>query len=81
MKSLKYFGVICFALAVGFWVGRLSNPTSAKASGLSYVVRVATPTVGSPSSLGTLYGSPVSLSCSADACYVLATQSSFSETH
>ena len=79
MKPFKYLGAICLSLVVGFSVGRFSNPIHARAAGLSYVVRVAPPTGATPASMGTLYGSPVSLSCSGDACYVLTTQSSFSE--
>lgn len=77
MKSLRYLGVICLALAVGFCVGRLSNPIHAKASGVqgfTYVVRVASPSVGSPATVPTLYGSPIAISCSGDSCYVLTAQ-------
>jgi hypothetical protein len=77
MKSLRYLGAICLALAIGFSVGRFSNPLSAKASGVqgfTYVVRVASPTVGSPASVPTLYGSPISISCSGDSCYILTAQ-------
>ncbi len=76
MKSLRFFAVICFAVAVGFCVGRFSNPISAKAgtAGFTYVVRVASPAVDKPVSVPTLYGSPISISCSGDACYVLTGQ-------
>jgi len=77
MKPFKYLGAICLSLVVGFSVGRFSKPISAKASGVqgfTYVVRVASPTVGSPATVPTLYGSPISISCSGDSCYVLTAQ-------
>jgi hypothetical protein len=76
MKPFKYLSAICLSLAVGFCMGRFSNPISAKAgtAGFTYVVRVASPAVDKPVSVPTLYGSPISLSCSGDACYVLTAQ-------
>ena len=77
MKSLRYLGAICFCLAVGFCVGRFFHPLSVRASGVqgfTYVVRIAPPTVGSPATVPTMFGSPISISCSGASCYVLTAQ-------
>lgn len=75
MRRSPYFVMIGIALVVGFFSGRLSYPTHVNAaSGFTYVVRVAAPSGGTPATVPTLYGSPISLSCSGDSCYVLTSQ-------
>jgi hypothetical protein len=68
----KYAAAIAIALATGFLIGKVTNPRPVKAAGLSYVVRVSPP--GSTTTIPPLYGTPVSLSCSVDSCYVLTMQ-------
>lgn len=77
MKRFGYFGIICAALVIGICVGRFSNPLPVKASGVqgfTYVVRVAAPTAGNQASVPTMYGYPISISCSGETCYVLTSQ-------
>jgi hypothetical protein len=75
MKRLTYFSVMGAALIVGFVTGRLTHPVSVKAaSGFTYVVRIAAPGAENPATVPTLYGSPISISCSGDNCYVLTSQ-------
>jgi hypothetical protein len=68
----SYAAALAIALAVGFLIGKFVNPKPVKAAGLNYIVRVSPP--GSTTTIPPLYGTPVSLSCSVDSCYVLTTQ-------
>jgi hypothetical protein len=72
MKLLRYIAAIVIALVLGFLTGRLTNPKPVKASGLNYVVRVSAPT--DTVTVAPMHGTPVSLSCSGDSCYVLTVQ-------
>lgn len=71
MASFRLVLALSFALAIGFYVGRLSSPTSVGASGASAGILRVSPVEFGPAIVPTSYGTPVALSCSDGVCYVL----------
>jgi hypothetical protein len=72
MNRIGTFVAIVVALAGGFLLGRFVNIQPVKAAGAYYVLRLNS--TGNTVRVPPTFGSPVSLSCSGDNCYVLVTQ-------
>jgi hypothetical protein len=72
MNRMGIFAAIIVALVVGFSMGRFVNTQPVKAAGANYVLRLSSS--GNMVRVPPAYGTPVSLSCSGDNCYVLVTQ-------
>jgi len=69
MTRIKFFIVLCFAVAVGFCAGRFHHPAPVKAAGLSYIVHVSI--TSQAVTVPAKYGTPVALSCAGNECSVL----------